>query len=77
MHELLGAPEHRAIARDAVRKSLVLLKNNGGVLPIQAGARVLVTGDGAHNVGKQSGGWTLNWQGDGNLREHFPNAASI
>jgi beta-glucosidase len=75
--ELLGAPAHRAIARDAVRKSLVLLKNNGSVLPIQAGARVLVTGDGAHNVGKQSGGWTLNWQGDGNLREHFPNAASI
>jgi beta-glucosidase len=75
--DLLGAPEHRAVARDAVRKSLVLLKNEGGVLPIDPGARVLVAGDGAHNIGKQSGGWTLNWQGDGNLREHFPNGTSI
>jgi beta-glucosidase len=75
--DLLAAPAHRAIARDAVRKSLVLLKNQGGVLPVDPGATMLVTGDGAHNIGKQSGGWTLNWQGDGNLREHFPNATSI
>lgn len=74
--DLLAAPEHRAVAREAVRKSLVLLKNDG-VLPVDPGATILVTGDGAHDVGKQSGGWTLNWQGDGNLREHFPNATSI
>ena len=75
--ELLGAPAHRAIARQAVQESLVLLKNEGGVLPISPGARVLVAGDGANNIGKQTGGWTLTWQGDTNSREDFPNGESI
>ena len=75
--ELLGSPEHRAIARQAVRESLVLLKNNGGVLPLQPKQRILVAGDGANDVGKQSGGWTLNWQGTGTKRSDFPNADSI
>lgn len=74
---LLGAPEHRAVAREAVRKSLVLLKNAAATLPIAADATVLVTGDGAHDIGKQSGGWTLSWQGTGNVNEDFPNASSI
>jgi len=74
---LLAAPEHRAIAREAVRKSLVLLKNENGLLPLPANANVLVAGDGADNIGKQSGGWTLSWQGTGNSNEHFPNATSI
>jgi beta-glucosidase len=75
--ELIGAAEHRALARQAVRESLVLLKNNGGVLPIRGGARVLVAGDGADDVGKQSGGWTLSWQGTGNRPADFPKAQSI
>lgn len=74
---LLAADAHRATARDAVRKSLVLLKNNGALLPLAANSNVLVAGDGAHNIGKQSGGWTLNWQGTENLNEHFPNGTSI
>ena len=74
---LLGNAEHRAIARDAVRKSLVLLKNEDGLLPLLPNMSVLVAGDGAHNIGKQAGGWTLNWQGSGNLNEHFPNGMSI
>jgi beta-glucosidase len=74
--EFLGAPEHRAVAREAVRKSLVLLKNNG-VLPLKGAARVLVAGDGADNIGKQSGGWTLSWQGTGNANADFPNGSSI
>jgi len=74
---LLGAPEHRALARRAVRESLVLLKNDNGVLPLPADARVLVTGPGAHDIGMQSGGWTLSWQGTGNRREDFPNGESI
>ena len=73
----LGAPEHRGTAREAVRKSLVLLKNNGGVLPLRASARVLVAGDGADDIGKQSGGWTLSWQGSGNTNAHFPNGESV
>ncbi|MEM6900075.1 MAG: glycoside hydrolase family 3 N-terminal domain-containing protein [Pseudomonadota bacterium] len=76
-YDLLASTQHRALARDAVRKSLVLLKNQNRVLPIGPGTRVLLAGDGAHNIGKQSGGWTLNWQGTGNLREHFPSGSSI
>ncbi|MDQ0464332.1 beta-glucosidase [Caulobacter ginsengisoli] len=74
--ELLGAPAHRALAREAVRRSLVLLKNDG-VLPIKASARVLVAGDGADDIGKASGGWTLTWQGTGNRNSDFPNGQSI
>ena len=75
-YDLLGAPDHRAVARQAVQESLVLLKN-GGVLPLKPGARILVAGDGADNVAKQSGGWTLTWQGTGTKPEHFPGATSI
>lgn len=74
---LLGAPEHRAIARKAVQKSLVLLKNNEGILPLSPSQKVLVLGDGADNIGKQSGGWTLSWQGTGNTNADFPNGESI
>jgi beta-glucosidase len=72
----IGTPEHRAIAREAVAKSLVLLKNNG-VLPLKAGARVLIAGDGADNIAMQSGGWTLSWQGADNTNADFPGATSI
>jgi len=75
--EVLGAPEHREVARRAVRESLVLLKNQDGLLPLSPKATVLVAGDGADNLAKQSGGWTLTWQGDGTTREDFPNADSI
>lgn len=75
--ELLGSPEHRAIARQAVRESLVLIKNETGVLPISPRKRVLVAGDGADNLLKQAGGWTLNWQGTGLKPSDFPNAQSI
>ena len=75
--KLLGASVHREIARDAVRKSLVLLKNEGHLLPLSASYRVLVTGDGADNIGKQSGGWTITWQGTGNSNADFPRGTSI
>jgi beta-glucosidase len=75
--DLLAAPEHRAVARQAVRESLVLLKNQGKVLPLAAKANVLVAGDGADNISKQAGGWTLTWQGTGVTNKDFPNAQSI
>jgi len=74
--DLLGSPAHRALARRAVRESLVLLKNDG-VLPVRSTARVLVSGDGADDIGKQAGGWTLNWQGVGNRNQDFPHGQSI
>ena len=75
-YELLGAPEHRAIAREAVRKSLVMLKNKG-VLPLKANARLLIAGEGADDLARQSGGWTLSWQGTGIDNNNFPGATSL
>ncbi|WP_052303264.1 glycoside hydrolase family 3 protein [Deinococcus maricopensis] len=61
--DVLGCEEHRALAREAVRKSLVLLKNERDALPLAAGADVLVIGEAADDVGAQCGGWTITWMG--------------
>jgi len=75
--ELLGSAEHRAIAREAVAKSQVLLKNHG-VLPIKPGARIEVAGSAADNIPQQAGGWSVTWQGGGDLTaDDFPGATSI
>ena len=74
---LLGGEAHREVARQAVRESLVLIKNNNAALPIMPGMNVLVAGDGADNIGKQSGGWTYTWQGRGNNNSDFPGGQSI
>lgn len=60
---IIGNPQHRALARQAVRESVVLLKNEGGVLPIDKDSRIFVAGSHANDVGLQSGGWTIEWQG--------------
>lgn len=76
-YELLGSRAHRAIAREAVAKSQVILKNNG-VLPLKPGADVLVAGTAADSVGQASGGWTLEWQGARDYRvDRIPGATSI
>ena len=60
----IGSPAHRAVARQAVSESQVLLKNRRATLPIQADGRpVYVAGSNADNIGNQAGGWTLTWQG--------------
>jgi len=74
--ELLNSPGTRALAREAVRRSLVLLKNDG-VLPIRASARVLVTGPGADNLPMQCGGWSLTWQTSDTGNADFPAAESV
>jgi beta-glucosidase len=60
----IGSATHRALAREAVRESQVLLKNAGGVLPLaKAGGKLFVAGKSADDLGNQSGGWTSTWQG--------------
>ncbi|WP_156255937.1 glycoside hydrolase family 3 protein [Sandarakinorhabdus oryzae] len=73
----IGAPAHLAVAREAVAKSLVLLKNNGGVLPVRPGARVLITGPGADDMAMQTGGWTITWQGTDTSPADFPKGNTI
>ncbi len=59
-----GSSAHRAVARDAVRKSLVLLKNENDTLPLSKSAsRIHVGGKSADDIGNQCGGWTIDWQG--------------
>ena len=55
----IGSDAHRNIAREAVRKSLVMLKNNSNVLPVKASSTILVAGSGADSIQMQTGGWTL------------------
>lgn len=74
---VIGSPAHLAVAREAVAKSLVLLKNEGSVLPVKPGAKVLVTGPGADNMAMQSGGWTIGWQGTDVTKADFPNGQTL
>lgn len=75
--ELIGSQAHRDIARQAVRESLVLLKNKDNLLPLSQHQNILILGDAADNIGKQSGGWTITWQGTGNQNSEFPGATSV
>jgi beta-glucosidase len=58
-----GNVDHRAVARQAVRESLVLLKNDNEVLPLKRSSRIHVAGKSADDIGNQCGGWTITWQG--------------
>ncbi len=62
-HKSFGSAEHRETAREAVRKSLVLLKNENEILPLSKDARILVAGKNADDCGHQCGGFTVAWQG--------------
>lgn len=73
----VGAQAHLDVAREAVAKSLVLLKNEGSVLPIKPGAKVLVTGPGADSMAMQAGGWTITWQGTDTTGADFPKGRTI
>ncbi|MGW0805217.1 glycoside hydrolase family 3 N-terminal domain-containing protein [Nonomuraea sp. NPDC002799] len=59
----VGSAAHRAVARTAAARSQVLLKNDGGLLPLRRTAKVYVAGSNADDIGNQAGGWTITWQG--------------
>ncbi len=67
----------RALARQAVRESLVLLKNNSGVLPLSRGKKILVVGKSADNMANQSGGWSITWQGTENKNSDYSTADTL
>ena len=61
---IVGSSEHRVLAREAVARSLVLLKNENGVLPIDPNTpKIHIAGRAADDIGYQCGGWTIQWQG--------------
>ncbi len=61
--KVVGSLSHRRVAREAVQKSMVLMKNNDGILPLNKKSNVVLVGSGANNLGMQNGGWTVEWQG--------------
>ena len=62
--KIVGSKKHRDLARESVRKSLVLLKNENKLLPLgKSGKKIAFVGEHADNIGYQSGGWTITWQG--------------
>ncbi len=63
LQRTFGSAEHRAVARECVRASQVLLKNEGGILPLKQAAKIHVAGKHADDIGLQCGGWTITWQG--------------
>lgn len=76
LQKSFGSAEHRAVARQAVRESLVLLKNDKKTLPLaKTASRIHVAGVGADDLGMQCGGWTIDWQGK--MGNHVPGGTSI
>lgn len=72
-----GGAEHHELAGQAVRESLVLLKNATNLLPLDPGGHVLVAGNGAADLEKQMGGWSITWQGRGVSADDFPRATTV
>ncbi|CAN7411439.1 glycoside hydrolase family 3 protein [Brevundimonas sp. LjRoot202] len=65
------------LAREAVRKAVVLLKNDNAALPLQAGRKVLVVGASADSLSNQTGGWSLTWQGTENTNADFATGQTL
>ena len=75
--DYLRHPKHMELARQAVRESLVLLKNNSQVLPLNPKRHVGIIGSSAKKISSQAGGWTITWQGRDNKNSDFKNTKTI
>jgi len=75
--DALWGEEVRELSRDAVRQSMVLLKNEENALPLTAGERVLIVGNAATDFSRQVGGWSITWQGTETSAVDFPNATKM
>lgn len=75
--DVLGSETHRALARRAVRASLVLLKNNEAALPIKSSSTIALVGDAANSIPHQAGGWSVTWQGTDTSNADFPGGTTI
>ena len=76
-YNFIGDPEHVKIARRAVRESLVLLKNNENLLPLDPTKHYVIVGDAAQSINSQMGGWTITWQARENKNSDYKNVQSI
>ena len=76
-HNYIGHPDHIAVARQAVRESLVLLKNTKNILPLDPSKHYVVIGNAAKSINNQMGGWTITWQGRENKNSDYKNVQSI
>ena len=74
---VVGSASHRALAREAVRRSQVLLKNNDATLPLNPNQRILLVGQAADSIPLQAGGWSVTWQGTGTTNSDFPGGTTI
>jgi beta-glucosidase len=74
---VLHSSSVRQIARQAVRESLVLLKNDRGLLPLRRSGKILLVGAGADSLPMQAGGWSLTWQGDKTATSDYPYADTM
>jgi len=73
----IGDPEHIKIARRAVRESLVLLKNNEKLLPLNPNMHYVIIGEAARSINSQMGGWTITWQARENKNSDYKNVQNI
>jgi beta-glucosidase len=73
-HNFIGSQDHKEVARQAVKESIVLLKNNSHTLPIKSGKHILVVGEASRQIKNQMGGWTISWQGRDEVNNRFTKA---
>lgn len=74
---IMHSADVRELARQSVRESLVLLKNDRGILPLKRTGKILVVGEGADSLPMQAGGWSLTWQGDQTKTSDYPYADTL